>query len=96
MSKLHQVLLAPLVSEKSFSATARENSVVFWVQPSATKQDIKRAVESFFKVTVESVRTLNTRPKAVRFGRTAGYQKAKKKAYIKLADGQTLSLTETN
>lgn len=96
MSKLHQILLAPLVSEKAFSATANENSVVFWVQQSATKHEIKRAVESFFKVTVESVHTLNTRPKAVRFGRTAGYQKAKKKAYIKLADGHTLSLTETN
>jgi large subunit ribosomal protein L23 len=94
MSKLHRVLLAPVVTEKMVTSNARENSVGFWVLPSANKADIGAAVESFFKVTVERVRTVTVRPKQVRFGRSSGFQKAKKKAYVTLADGHTISFIE--
>lgn len=93
MIKLHEVLLSQVVSEKVMNASQNENSVGFWVNPRATKEDVKEAVESLFKVSVLAVRTLNMRRKPVRFGRTEGFQKARKKAYVKLAEGQSITLT---
>ncbi len=94
MSNLYSVLLAPLVSEKAMQMNAQTNTVAFWVRPDATKHQIKKAIEHFFKVTVLKVSTLNTRPTTTRFGRTLGVKKAKKKAYIRLAVGQTISLAQ--
>ena len=92
MIKIHEVLLTQIISEKVMNAGANENAIGFWVNTRATKADIKKAVESLFKVTVLTVRTLNMRRRAVRFGRTEGFQKARKKAYVKLAEGQSITL----
>ena len=91
---LSAVLIGPLVSEKATRAGDRENSVAFWVNPKSTKSDIKQAVESFFNVTVESVRTMVKGRVNVRFGQTEGRTKKKKKAYVKLAAGQEINLQD--
>jgi large subunit ribosomal protein L23 len=91
---LSRVLIAPLVSEKATRSGDRENSVAFWVNPKSTKGDIKQAVELFFSVTVESVRTMVKGRCNVRFGQTEGRTKKRKKAYVKLAAGQEINLQD--
>ncbi len=89
-----QVLLAPIVTEKMYSANAKENSVGFWVNTKATKQMIKSCVERFFNVKVKSVQVANYKPEKVRFGNRTGYQNAKKKAYVQLQEGHSINFSE--
>ncbi len=92
---LSNVLIAPLVSEKSTRSAERENSVAFWVNPKATKHEIKIAVEAFFPdVKVDSVRTMVKARANVRFGQIPGRTKKKKKAFIKLAKGHQINFAE--
>ncbi len=89
-SFISRVLLGPVVSEKTTLAGERNNVVAFWVSSDASKEQVKIAVESIFDVTVEAVNTLKKKGKAVRFGKTKGRSKAKKKAYVTLADGSNI------
>lgn len=91
---IFDVILSPIVTEKSTSAGERENSIAFWVRPKATKAVIKRAVETFFKVEVVSVRTSNKRSTDIVVGKTRGRTMAKKKAYVKLSPGHQITLHE--
>ena len=92
---LINVLIAPITSEKTTRSGEAENSFAFWVHPKATKDQIKRAVETFFKgVQVEQVRTLLNRRDFVRFGETRGRRKATKKAYVKLKPGHEINFAE--
>ncbi len=92
---LAKVLIAPLVSEKASRSGERENSVSFWVNPKASKHEIKQAVEQFFPdVKVESVRTLVKGRAFVRFGQVEGRTKKMKKAYVKLAQGTQINFAE--
>lgn len=91
--KLASILKAPIVSEKSSNAADLNNQFVFKVQNSATKLQIKNAVELMFNVKVESVRVLNVKGKIKRFGRTLGKRSDWKKAYVKLQSGYTIELT---
>lgn len=90
--RLHQVILAPVVSEKSTRASEKANQAVFKVLRDAHKPEIKRAVEVLFKVKVESVTTLNVKGKTKRFGRFDGHRSDWKKAYVTLAEGQEIDL----
>jgi large subunit ribosomal protein L23 len=92
-ARLMQVLLAPVVSEKSTFIADKRDQVVFRVAKDATKPEIKAAVELMFKVEVESVRTVNTQGKAKRFGRTVGRRDHVKKAYVALKEGQEINLS---
>lgn len=87
---LYQVVLAPIVSEKSTRTADQYRQVVFKVIPGATKSDIKQAVEMAFDVEVESVQVANVRGKVKRFGRTPGSRKDWKKAYVKLKEGHDI------
>ena len=91
--KLASILKAPIVSEESSNAADLNNQFVFKVQNSATKLQIKNAVELMFNVKVESVRVLNVKGKIKRFGRTLGKRSDWKKAYVKLQSGYTIELT---
>lgn len=95
LEPLANVLLAPLVSEKATRSGSRENSVAFWVDTRATKQDIKSAVEAFFpKAKVKHVRTLVKGRDFVNFGKTHGRTKKKKKAYVTLMPGTEITFAE--
>jgi len=89
-SKLANVLLAPVVSEKSTIAAEDSNRFVFKVQKVATKLEIKKAVELMFDVEVETVQVLNVKGKVKRFGRTLGKRSDWKKAYVKLKTGHDI------
>jgi large subunit ribosomal protein L23 len=87
---LYKVLLAPRMTEKSVAATESANQYVFKVAKTATKEDIKEAVQLLFEVSVDQVRTVNVKGKQKNFGRRAGYRSDWKKAYVRLAEGQSL------
>jgi len=91
-----KVVLGPLVTDKAYKASEKANYAVFRVLPSATKDQIRQAVESLFEVKVEAVNTANIKGKRRRVGRnTEGRTKNWKKAYIKLAEGSEINLLET-
>ncbi len=91
-NRLLQVILAPVVSEKSTMLAEKSEQVVFRVSTDATKAEIKAAVELLFKVKVDAVTTINVKGKSKRFGRTAGRRKDWKKAYVSLVAGQEIDL----
>jgi large subunit ribosomal protein L23 len=92
--QLHDILLRPLVTEKSVGMEEAENTYTFQVGDSANKHQIQQAVESFFGVKVLDVRTSRVRGKVKRFGRHHGKRSNWKKAYVKLADGDSIDLFE--
>jgi large subunit ribosomal protein L23 len=89
--RLMKVLLAPIISEKSTAIAERDNEFAFRVLQDATKPEIKAAVELMFKVEVKSVRVLNAKGKAKRFGRSEGRRRNVRKAYVSLAKGQEIN-----
>ena len=91
--RLMQVLLAPTVSEKSTFVGEKYNQVVFRVTPDATKPEIKAAVEGLFGVKVLAVNTLITKGKTKRFRGRPGVRSDVKKAYVTLAEGQSIDLS---
>ena len=94
--RLMQVLLAPIISEKSTFVGERSNQYVFRVADSATKPEIKAAVELLFskkdnKVEVTGVSVVNVKGKHKRFGRHMGRRINWKKAYVTLKQGQDIN-----
>jgi large subunit ribosomal protein L23 len=92
--RLMQVLVAPIVSEKSTMVAEKNNQVAFRVLQDATKPEIKAAVGLLFKVEVESVQVLNQAGKAKRFGRFNGRRRNVRKAYVSLKAGQEINFAE--
>ena len=89
--QLMNVVLAPVVSEKSTMIGDKANQVVFRVADAATKPEIKAAVELLFKVKVSAVKVANVKGKEKRFGRTIGRRRNWRKAYVCLAPGQEIN-----
>ena len=92
-SRLAQVLVAPIVSEKATQVAEKNNQVLFKVLRDATKPEIKAAVELLFKVEVESVSTVVQKGKVKKFGRSIGRRDHVKKAYVSLKAGQELNFS---
>ena len=88
--RLMNVLLAPHVTEKTALAMQNSNQYAFRVRRDATKPDIKAAVELMFQVKVSAVQVVNETGKTRRFGKTVGRTQDWKKAYVKLAPGQSI------
>lgn len=93
IERLHQVIVAPMISEKATRVAEKRNQAVFKVLRDADKSEIKGAVEALFKVKVEAVRTLNMKGKSKRFGQVMGRRSDWKKAYVTLAAGQEIDFT---
>jgi large subunit ribosomal protein L23 len=89
--KILAVLRAPLVSEKT-ARIQEMNQYVFEVASTATKADVKSAVESLFNVTVEAVNVMNVKGKNKTFRNRAGRRGDWRKAYVRLAEGQTIDV----
>ena len=92
--ELFQVIISPVVTEKSTRAAEYHGQAVFHVANSATRNDVKAAVEQAFDVEVESVKILNVKGKTKRFGRTLGKRNDRKKAYIRLKEGSEIDFAE--
>ena len=88
----YDVIVSPVITEKATNQS-EQNKVVFKVKKSATKPEIKAAVEKLFDVKVKSVNTLIRKGKVKRFKGTLGQQSDVKKAVVTLAEGNTIEVT---
>jgi len=91
---LHDVIQRPLVTEKSSIAREEANIATFRVDPQATKNEIRQAVEKLFEVEVKKVRTMQQPGKKKRVGKSIGRKPSWKKAIVELAEGQTIEFFE--
>ena len=91
---VYDVIQRPLVTEKSNIAREESNVVTLAVSPSASKHDIRRAVESLFDVQVLDVHTMRQPRKKRRVGKHVGRKPEWKKAIVHLAEGQTIEFFE--
>jgi large subunit ribosomal protein L23 len=89
--RLMQVILAPVISEKSTFVGDLNNQVPFRVLADASKPEIKAAAELMFGAKVDSVQVVNVKGKSKRFGRSMGRRRNWKKAYICFAAGQEIN-----
>ena len=90
--RLYDVIIAPVITEKATIASER-NQVIFKVAPSATKPQIKEAVEKLFDVKVKSVNTLVRKGKFKAFRGRPGMQADLKKAIVTLEEGHRIDVT---
>jgi large subunit ribosomal protein L23 len=94
MADLHQVLVRPLITEKSSAAWQDRKEYVFEVHPEATKGQIREALREHFGVTATSVRTMQMRRNATARGNARGVTARWKKAVVTLRQGETLPVFE--
>lgn len=92
--RLYQILKGVVYSEKAQVLGDTLGVQVFKVDTSATKLEIKKAVEQLFGVEVLAVNTLNVKGKSKRFGRTLGRRSDVKKAYVTLKAGQDVQVAD--
>jgi large subunit ribosomal protein L23 len=92
--ELSDILVRPLVTEKSTSGLGSDRTYAFEVGLSANKIQISGAVKAFYGVEVDSVRTVVMRGKSKRFGKHYGKRSNWKKAYVTLSEGHALNLYE--
>lgn len=92
---IYDIIVAPILTEKS-QADISEKRYTFKVVPSATKTEIKNAVERIFGVSVESVNTVNVKGKMKRMGRNEGRTAKYKKAIVQLtADSKAIEFFDS-
>jgi large subunit ribosomal protein L23 len=89
-----QIIIRPVVTERSTELADDSGKYTFIVHPSANKIEIKNAVQALFEVKVKEVRTANFRGKVRRVGRSEGKKAAFKKAVVTLADGERIDVYE--
>ncbi len=94
--RMHQILVSPHVSEKAALLADEQNQHVFKVISTATKSEVKQAVEGMFKVKVEKVRILNIKGKAKRFGGRIGKRSDLRKAYVTLMPDNDIDFAGAN
>jgi len=88
--RLYQIILKPIISEKSTVVADKHGQVVFQVRIDANKDEIRQAVEKSFDVKVKSVQVANVRGKVKRFGSHPGARSNWKKAYVCLQEGHDI------
>ncbi|MFN2490655.1 MAG: 50S ribosomal protein L23 [Actinomycetota bacterium] len=92
-SDARDVILAPVVSEKSYSLLD-QNTYTFIVHPKANKTEIRKAVESIWNVSVDKVNTINRKGKSKQFRHAMGRRPDTKRAIVKLAEGDRIEIFE--
>jgi large subunit ribosomal protein L23 len=94
--KAREIILRPLITEKTTFMQERENTVCFEVDRRANKIQVRKAVEELFSVQVKGVHIVNRKGKPImRYGRTVSHRPASRKAYVTLAAGsKTLEFFE--
>ena len=90
----HQIIIRPVISEKSYNLIESEGQYTFQVDRRANKNQIKHAIESAFDVRVRKVNTAHVKSKPKRQGLTSGRTSTWKKAVVKLAEGERIELFE--
>jgi large subunit ribosomal protein L23 len=88
--KNSDIIIAPLVTEKSTELKDKQRWLCFKVHKNANKINVKKAVEEVFKTEVDSVRVVNFKGKLKRYGRYTGHRPDWKKAYVRLKSGEKM------
>jgi large subunit ribosomal protein L23 len=94
MIDYYDMILKPVVTEKTTIQKEESGQLTFEVLPGANRIEIKRAVENIFNVKVDNVRTMNVKGKVKRRGRIMGKRKNRKKAIVTLMPGQRIEFFE--
>jgi large subunit ribosomal protein L23 len=94
MKNPRDIIIEPVVSEKSYDLVAKNNTYSFIVDPRSNKTEIRQAIESIFEVRVIGVSTMNRQGKRKRTGATIGRRKSTKRALVTLADGDSIEVFE--
>ncbi len=94
MKNPRDIIIEPVVSEKSYDLAADNNTYTFIVDPRTNKTEIRQAIESIFDVEVTSVNTMIRKGKQKRTGYTIGRRKDTKRALVTLADGDSIDVFE--
>lgn len=92
MSNARDIIIRPLITEKTMKMQDADNKVTFEVARSANKTQVRIAIEEIFNVKVEKVNIVNVRPRAKRVGKYEGTTSAVRKAIVKLAEGNKINL----
>lgn len=92
MKTAHDIIWAPVVSEKSYDLIENNNTYTFEVDPRSNKEEIRDAVEKVFGVKVLRVNTMNRKGKVKRTGHKLGKRKDIKRAVVTLAEGDSIDL----
>lgn len=90
MKSAYQILRRPVITEKGLGVKETEGTLVFEVSAKASKTEIKQAVQTVFKVKVDTVRTANFAGKERRRGKFTGFRPDWKKAYVRLKAGEKM------
>lgn len=94
MANLHEIIVRPLVTEKSTGLLESDGVYSFVVARDANKIEIARAVETLFNVKVREVRTMRYSGKEKRLGRFVGRRASWKKAVVRLREGESIEIFE--
>lgn len=92
MTDYRDIILRPIITEKTMKMMAEDNKVTFEVAKGANKVLVRQAVEALFKVEVVKVNMQNIKPKTKRVGRYTGKTSAVHKAIVKIKEGQSIDL----
>ena len=90
------IIIRPIITEKSMRQNGEENKVTFEVAKGANKTAVALAIEEIYGIKQEKVNVVNVRPKTKRMGRYVGKTNAVRKAIVKLPEGQDISLYDEN
>ena len=96
MNNYRDIIIRPIITEKSMRYMDEDNKVTFEVAKGTNKIEDARAVEHIFGVDVEKVNIMNVKPKTKRVGRYVGKTKAVRKAIVKIKAGQDIDLFGEN
>jgi large subunit ribosomal protein L23 len=94
MRNIHEVIVRPVVTEKSTALLDSQGAYTFVVNRDSNKLEIAKAVETLFNVKVKNVRTMQYRGKERRVGRHIGRRAAWKKAVVTLREGDSIEIFE--
>lgn len=92
MKDFRDVIIRPIITEKSMKLMADDNKITFEVAKGTNKIEVRQAVEAIWNVKVEKVNMLNVKPRTKRVGRYTGKTHAVHKAIVKLAEGSAIDL----
>ena len=96
MNNYRDIIIRPIITEKSMRYMDEDNKVTFEVAKGTNKIEVARAVEHIFGVDVEKVNIMNVKPKKKRVGRYVGKTEAVRKAIVKIKAGQDIDLFGEN
>ncbi|MBF0292116.1 MAG: 50S ribosomal protein L23 [Nitrospinae bacterium] len=88
----HDLIRKPIITEKAGDAKDKQNKITFAVDPKANKMEVKKAVESIFKVKVDKINIINVKGKPKKLGRSSGKRADWKKAVVTVSSGQTIEV----